>query len=254
MAASNSTKSVRYSMAPAEEAEFVELAWSVGETLNDDLKMLSGAGSSLAATLGRLVEQRVFAEEFGDHDAQMMHAEYRQWEEADFVTIVNCERPVAVTRSFLSPSIETPTKVEVDLGVVDGSLRLAAGVDRAGAIRESATLAAMPEVRQTLVLPWLMGESCYQFGALPHLAMVNVRVLDLLRRLGGGVAPIAGYGPQQYLGVLSQLSVIEAGSQPGIVTTGDYGFIGQAFAERAQRQRPEFTIDLADDLAKPVRS
>lgn len=255
---------VSYSRAETEISQLTTKAWQSGAPVvsqsHGEYRLVSGGSGSIAGALGRLVEQQVFNEDFGEHSPDLMAAEYGPYEErAFFVTIVDADGPVAVDRTTWSPDISQPTKTEVDLERTRGELRRFHGVGLDEPVWDATTVAIMPRARQCReMLGWLVGEisahCCLATGA-PYLGIIRHEFFRVLQMWMPPTQPLGGQSALRYLEVWSQPTFAPAGAVL-TMTDGFFEIPTRAARSRlaAHNYRDDLVIDLTDASARNQRS
>lgn|GEM_PF-2939827 len=208
-----SYRRVSYKRSAQEVHRLTAEAWRTGEPLvsatQGEFRLVVGGSESLGGALGRLVEQDVFDADFGEHPPARMAEEYGPYEsEALFVTIVDQDGPVAVARSTWSPTIDQPTKTEVDLGLPLGQLRRMHGVAEHEPVWDATTLAIVPRARACReMLGWLFAElsarCCLSTGA-PYMSIMRHEFFRVLSIWIPKIQPLGDLSPFRYLEVWSQ--------------------------------------------------
>lgn len=233
----------RYILSPEDEAASVALVRRAGEQLDERHWMMSGGTKSLAGTLGRMLECRVFDTEYGGHSPAVMEAEYGPYDERSVhVVIVDEQGPVAAGRVIWSPTLDEPTKLETDLGLLDGSLRRYHQLEeRFGTtgLSEKATAVVEQRARASRVTGWLLGELRYQQMCLDdgaaHCAMVDVRFARMLRIWGSSFQPAMGLDPFEYLEQLCQPIIFPPGTQDQLRESRIYRALSDGWFDRVCR-------------------
>lgn len=221
-----------------------------GELLPDGTSLIVGTGGSLAGSLGRIAEQRVFDQAFGGHSAEVMAAEYRAWESVSlFVTIVDSEGPCAAYRLIWSPSAAQPTKVESDLDLAGGEARRRLGLQADQPVWEHATWVVEERARRSHSFAYLLGESAFQMRArypAPALFVIAIPAFRTLRAMGFAVKPIPGTDAQSYLGAVSQPGFAPPIYDDSLTTSRIFADSVAAYRTRFD-DRTDDLIDLTDD-------
>ena len=245
-------------MTPQDEAVASDIARRAGERLDAEHWLLTGGTNSLAGQLGRMLEQRVFDGEYGGHSPEVMAAEYGPYDDRSVhVVVMDRIGAVAAGRVIWSPSIELPTKLETDLGLLDGSLRRYHSlVERYGTDRlsEKATAVVAPRARASRVTGWLLGELRYQQMCLDersaHCAMVDVRFERMLRIWGSEFESALGLAPFEYLEQLCAPIIFPPGTQDQLSGSQLYRALSEGWFDRVRR--PIMTSSLIDLTEVPV--
>ena len=232
-----------YTMTSADESLAMDIARSAGERLDDDHWLLTGGTRSLAGQLGRLLERRVFAAEYGAHEPSMMTAEYGAFEERSIhAVILDANGMVAAARTIWSPDPSLPTKLEHDLGLHGGELRLfhdLAGRYGSEGISELATAVVEPRARGGIVTGWLLGEMRRQQMGLnpesPSCAMIDLPFNRMIRIWGHEMGKACGREPTEYLGHLCQPTFFEPGPQRQIRQSRLFSALSDGWLQRVER-------------------
>lgn len=256
----NQTVGAIYAMTPSDEAENVELARQAGERLDDEHTMVIGGTRSLAGRLGRVLEQRIFDRETGPHPPESFVPEYRDYEERSFhVTIVDRVGIAATARNIYSASLDEPTKLETDLGLLDGTIRAAHELERKHgslAITELATMVIEPRSRLSRVGGWLFGEirrqQAMQFPGAPSCAMAAPALFRMLKVWGHDVTKLAGLESLEYLGMESQPMFFAPGVQEKVQESTLFHELSAGFFERVHLSQEHGAIDLTTADASPA--
>lgn len=198
-----------YELTSADEAALVQSVVAEEPTHESGLWLVNGGPMSLAARLGRLVEQRVFDEAFSGHDPGMMTREYGPWEErSTFFVALTAERPVGVVRLVFMPDASQPSKVEHDLDLEPSLLRQYHGMEADDPLWEYSTFAVVKEMRRSrAMLAVFRAAQDYSKGILPgtpYIAAISFPIYESIRRLGVDVVPLIGLPPSTYMGAWSQ--------------------------------------------------
>lgn len=162
----------------------------------------------------RRIEERVFGEAFGNTPEQLS-AEYAPYEGASLFLLCSSgpSAPAEGVARLIAPStarLKTLVDIEAEPWSVDGdTVASAAGLDL-DRTWDVATLAVLPHARQGAVsfalYSALLG-TMTSAGALSWTAIVDTKVLVLLRRAGVSVDPLPGLRPAPYLGSVSSVPV-----------------------------------------------
>lgn len=216
--------------------------------------MVVGGTKSLAGQLGRVLEQRIFDRETGPHPPESFIEEYAAFEDrSDHVTIVDRQGIVGTARNIYSPSIDEPTKLEVDLGLLDGEVRAFHDLERrygSPALTELATMVVEPRSRASLVTGWLFGEvralQELRFAGAPSCSMSLVQLYRAMRMWGVQIEPLAGLDVLPYLGTLSQPTFYAPGRQEQLLESSHFKDVATGFFNRLDRERSEQRIDLTE--------
>lgn len=214
--------------------------------------MIVGGTRSLAGRLGRVLEQRIFDRETGPHPPESFIPEYAQFEErSEHVTIVDELGIVGTARNIYSPTIDEPTKLEVDLRLLDGELRAYHRLEEtygSPAITELATMVVEPRGRHREVTGWLFGEvrvlQQLMFPGAPSCSMSLVPLYRALRMWGVTVDPLVGSGPVDYLGASSQPTFFAPGRQEQLQSSSHFRLVTEAYFGRLDAGRRQAMIDL----------
>ncbi|MEM7094706.1 MAG: hypothetical protein AAF567_17005 [Actinomycetota bacterium] len=245
-------------MSKQDEDAAAALVRRAGEQLDDDHWMLVGGTKSLAGRLGRATEQRVFDTEYGGHSPEVMASEYGPYDDRSIhVVIVDAEGPVAAGRVVWSPTLDLPTKLETDLGFLDGRLReYHQFQDRYGTeqFSEKATAVVERRARATSVTGWLLGELRYQQMCLnedaPYCAMLDVRFRRMLAQWGTDFEPALGLEPFEYLNQLCQPMFFYPSINPRFRESRIYRKLSVGWFDRVSRPLSEgsFLVDIRDSI------
>ncbi|MFP5348201.1 MAG: hypothetical protein ACLGIA_14400 [Actinomycetes bacterium] len=162
----------------------------------------------------RRLEEAVFGEVFGNTPEQLA-AEYGPYEHASqFLLCRNASSGSALGVGRLIRPSDAGLKTLVDVAAepwrADGSLL----AQRAGLDLERtwdvATLAVLPSARRGVVSATLyraLVDAMQKAGAVSWTAIVDCKVLTLLRRAGISAEPLPGLEPAPYLGSVSSVPV-----------------------------------------------
>jgi hypothetical protein len=220
--------------------------------------MMVGGTKSLAGMLGRLLERRVFDGEYGGHTPAVMEAEYGPYDDRSMhVVIVDDLGLVAAGRVIWSPTLDTPTKLETDLGLLDGQLRSFHRLEElygTSRLSEKATAVVEPRGRASKVTGWLLGELRFQQMCLDetsaHCAMVDVRFSRMLKVWGSSFVPALGLEPFDYLEQLCQPILFPPGTQEQLRSSRLYRVLSEGWFDRVSRPVTTSTlVDLTDDVS-----
>lgn len=250
----------QYWMPKEDEDRAVELARRAGEQLDEEHWLIAGGSRSLAGRLGRVLEQRVFDDEWGGHTPSFMADEYGPYEERSvFVVILDRSGLAAAGRTIWSPDANSPSKLEADLGFADGTLRSSLNLRATHATEglwEVATLAVAPRARCGKVMAWMLGELRYQEGSLhaatPSVAVIARNFFRLLTAWGLPIEALAGLEPMEYLGVLSQPALISPGGSENLCRRAGFGALTEALLSRLHQTAKPPILDLSDGHVQPV--
>ena len=254
---SDRVAAAQYRMSPQAEDERTAVAWRAGERLDADHRMVVGGTRSLAGQLGRLMEQRTFDAEWGGHSPAMMAEEYGPYEEQSIhAVIVDPSGIVAAARTIWSPAPGLPTKIEADLGYLNGELRTHHRLaERHGslAFSELATVAVRPDCRGGISTGWILGEMRFQQmcqqAASPSCAMIAVPFYRMIRAWGHEIEPLGGTEASEYLGVVSQPAYFEPGRQDQIERSRLFGTLSQGWLSRVRRPLLQPFVDVTEPIS-----
>ena len=161
----------------------------------------------------RRIEEHVFGEAFGNTPEQL-RSEYAPYEAASrFLLCPGTGRAANGVARLIEPSrarLKTLVDVEAAPWDVDGDATArAAGLDL-DRTWDVATLAVLPHARQgevSFALYTALLRTMTAAGALSWTAIVDTKVLVLLRRVGVSVDALPGLRPAAYLGSASSVPV-----------------------------------------------